>query len=156
MAEEVTGLWYLSRDGEVYDVGPYASRDEAILDGLGMWRQVTAPDAPAVPLTDLYQYDLFAGLEDDPTFYVGRRVDHVPTIDADMVVEGLQSDAYEECGECSEGWLDGVSARERDRLRRALQTALDRWLRHVGEEPTFFTVTDTSEVDPRDYEIAWA
>ena len=152
--ERTTDQWYLSRDGEVFDVGPYGSQDDALAAGLEMYRDLSQPIAL---LSDLY-YD--GWLRDDtgfdPSFHVGRRINHVPTIDADMVIEWLQSNAYEECGECSEGWLDDVPAEELDRLQRALQTALDRWLRHVGEKPTFFTVTDTSEVDPRDYEIAWA
>lgn len=151
MAEEVTGLWYLSRDGECFDVGPYGSRDEAINAGVKMYRDVARPQGAI--WNDLFSLSRAA---DEPTFYVGRRVDYVPTIDADMVIEWLQSDAYEEGGECSDGWLDDVTSEERDKLQRALQTALDRWIKYTKNEPDFFMVPNVSEVDPRDHRPAEA
>lgn len=77
---------------------------------------------------------LYAEDEGQEFVYIGEVTNHVPTIDAERVIDNLTEQAYYECGECSEGWLDGAKTEE---LEEKLNEVLQEWLKETNQEPTF-------------------
>lgn len=71
---------------------------------------------------------VFIGVLDKP---------YKPVIDAESVIDRLIEDAYEECGESSDGWLDGVSKEQIQELESALNGSLLKWLKGMNCMPHF-------------------
>ena len=77
---------------------------------------------------------LYVEAEDQEFVYIGEVTNHVPTIDAERIIDNLIDQAYDECGESSDGWLDGVKTEE---LEEKLNEVLQEWLKKTNQEPTF-------------------
>lgn len=69
--------------------------------------------------------------------YIATSSDFVPRIDADYFIEMIEEQAYEECGECSESWFDGVEKPLIDDLSEKLNNTFSAWLTNNGLQPTF-------------------
>ena len=142
MMAEANGEWHLSRDGEAYGADAYASRDEAVADAIAMWDSVVSGRAKA---TELFcEEDARLGRS---RFHVGRRMEWRHEVDEDSVIYEAQEDACDYAGEYAEGWLDDLSAADREKLRARLQEAFDGWLAETGREPSFFMVEFSEELD---------
>ena len=141
--------WYLSSDGEYYNSDVYGSRDEAINAGWDLFHKV---DTGEDEFNDLYPN----GKDDwsfiDPTFYVGKRMDWWPSVDEDDMLDCVIEQADDYAGEFAEGWLD-VPKEQRELLRGMLQKTFDEWIKETRNEPTFFMIEQSAEIDPRDFEI---
>lgn len=86
--------------------------------------------------------------EYDGEFYIGKAVPYIPRIDADNVIEQLQSDAFYTVGEGSEGWLPfKYDSPEVEDLQTRLQSALDAWLEIVGDKPSFYAVREVELIE---------
>ena len=141
------GEWYLSSDGEYYNAGCYPDRDSAMNAGIEMYWRVARGEEK---WNDLYPDgpdSLFP-----PTFWVGRKQEWWPCVDEDYMLDCVIEQADDYAGEFAEGWMD-VSKEDREKLRGMLQEAFDKWIRETGNEPTFFMIECSEEIDPRDYEI---
>lgn len=121
--------WYASRDGEIYDCGPYASQEEAIAN------------APA-------EFELGA----DGFFSVGRGVPVTVNegIDVWGFLEGFVERLSEEHGEWAEPWVDAVREVERKpgaqaELEAALVAVMTEWLTRHDAMPVFFGIKDATE-----------
>lgn len=66
---------------------------------------------------------------------------------AENVLEQMQEQAYDEVGECSEGWLSDVTKEAHQELEDQLNAVVDAWLTKHGHTPHFFSVNDI-EVHP--------
>jgi hypothetical protein len=120
MAEKYA--WSRQSDDEIWQGGPCETVkecvEEAIADG----------------------YDL------SDTFAVGLIEPYSIDIDfADLIIERLQEDAYDEVGEVTEGWLDYVKRDDLTRLDDSLKQVINNWLKDVAEEPTFYTIAPCYE-----------
>jgi hypothetical protein len=114
--------WSRQSDDEIWQGGPCKTVkecvEEAIADG----------------------YDL------SDTFAVGLIEPYSIDIDfADLIIERLQEDAYDEVGEVTEGWLDYVKRDDLTRLDDSLKQVINNWLKDVAEEPTFYTIAPCYE-----------
>lgn len=74
--------------------------------------------------------------------FIGEVENHIPVIDPDITIEILQEDAYQECGECSEGWLDNITKEQNDKLEEKLNDALQEWLKETNNIPYFGNCTE--------------
>lgn len=141
--------WYLSPDGEHFNVGEYDSRDEAVFEGVKMLRAV---DTGQVAFNDLYPDGKAGWTALDPSFYVGKRMDWWPYVDEDYLLDCVIEQADNYAGEFAEGWLD-VPEEQRELLRGMLQKTFDKWIEETGNQPTFFMIGQSEIIDPRDFEI---
>jgi hypothetical protein len=66
--------------------------------------------------------------------YVGVVENYVPAIDGEYIVDYLREQAYSECGECCDGWLDEV---DEESLETKLNEALQEWLEETKQQPAF-------------------
>ena len=150
--------WVLSADGETFCPTAYASREEAIAEGVRMAEEVVGPDVEQISEsldTENVFYDLVSNGDGGPfsmppSFFVGIAVEFAPEVDEDDVLDRIASDAYDFGDEWAQDWiddLDGISQAERERLRGMLQDALDRWLDETKNRPGFFMVERVEHVD---------
>ena len=113
--------WFSTIDEEVYNSGPYVSKEEAI---------------EKTPL----ELELVTGSE----FFVGQCKIHVPIIDAGVIIEELMDYAHGDVGEVADDWgldddLDAVKY-----LGDQLNLVLATWLVKNKLVPTFGSMYNTS------------
>lgn len=145
---EATDRWCVSGDGECFWGTEAVTREQAIDEGLYQFRRALAGH-------DTDCFDPSEMPEEGASFYIGKRVDFVPTVDEITVVEQLQMDAYEECGEYGETFLDDLFPLDRALLKQKLQAALDEWLKETSLQPNFFTVKDVEMIKVADHRKRW-
>ena len=86
------------------------------------------------------------GLDDgkvdpDTKIYIGELVcDYVPRIDTDKLLEDLNYDAYDKCGECAEDYLEDVIREDFLELDEKLNKVFAEWLEKHGYLPDFASV----------------
>ncbi len=143
-----TDRWCVSGDGEYFWETEAVTREQAINEGLYEFRRALAGH-------DTGCFDPADMPKEGASFYIGKRVDFIPTIDEITVIEQLQMDAYEECGEYGETFLDGLCPLDRALLKQKLQAALDEWLKETSLQPNFFTVKDVELIKVADHRKRW-
>lgn len=149
--ENVTDKWDITNDSEIFLGYELNSRDDAIQQGVYQYQCATHGGHN----TDLFHW-VKTGDDDwvdwelsGHKFYIGRKVDFVPHVDAMCVLECIAQDAYDMAGEISEGYLDWSYFKEGelDDLQQSLQKAFDDWVKRTDNEPRFYVVTDVEEID---------
>ena len=99
---------------------------------------------------------------DDPDLHVGtvrsvfegepvkrKAGDYFLRWDSGLILEVLTDNAYEECGDFSEGWLDTVSPEQQAELTALVKKEINAWADKYNLHPTFYTVTNTREIKLR-------
>lgn len=83
--------------------------------------------------------------------------DYFQRWDSGPILEILTDNAYEECGDFSEGWLDTVSPEQQTELTALIKNDINAWADKYNLHPTFYTVTNTREIKLRllDEHGAW-
>lgn len=71
------------------------------------------------------------------TVFIGESYDYVPKIDGALLLENIKDDAWEECGECSDGWLDSIKKHEIESLNKKLEKVFVEWLEESKNKPGF-------------------
>ena len=84
-------------------------------------------------------------LKDEKTVYIGRVCRFQPYIDADKVIEELQSYADYEADQASFDYLQDVTDEDLSKLENMLTETFNKWAKETGNEPNFFTVEDVVE-----------
>jgi hypothetical protein len=108
---------------------------------------------------ELWQHDIFDSKEDciadakenysckaGETIAIGKPKAFVPSVDAESVLEALEEQAYEECGDASDGWLD-YPRQAIDNLSDRLTKCVNDWLKETKQEPSFYTITDIETIE---------
>ena len=124
----------------------FDTREEAVQDGIEQYKE--ALDGNSTKLFDLDYPDAPSG-----RFQIGYVKPYTPIIDVENIIERLQQQASDECGEYGWdflNWTEITRPIEED-LRENLQRELDAWLKRYHLEPTFFTVENVENIDARDY-----
>lgn len=81
------------------------------------------------------------GCEDVYKVYIGEVVhDYYPRIDTDHLLEELNYDAYDKCGEWAEDYLEDVTKEDFIELDDKLNAVFYEWLKTKGYEPGFFSI----------------
>lgn len=108
---------------------------------------------------ELWQHDIFNSIDEciidakenylikvEDTIAIGTVKPYVVSIDAETYLENLEEDAYEECGDAAEDWIDYESSNQ---LSERLTECVNQWLKETGNEPSFYKIVDvkTIEVD---------
>lgn len=76
---------------------------------------------------------------------IGTIVPYVVSADIDCMLEQLEQDAYEECGDAAESWY--ISNRkghekEYDELQEKVTQLVNEYLEKIGEKPSFYKIND--------------
>lgn len=86
------------------------------------------------------------GYSDTDEFAVGFINEYKADIDfAWRIIEDLQEDAFEECGDAADSWLDDVTHKQRDLLNKAVTQVVKDWLKEIKQEPYFYSITPCDE-----------
>lgn len=102
---------------------------------------------PEESIEDCIEDAKLRDVKDFKSVFIGELEEHAPYIDTEMVIENLQELAYEECGECSEGYLENVTEEQEENLREKLNDALQEWLKETNNYPSFGIIINTKEYD---------
>ena len=86
-----------------------------------------------------------SGYKKGDTIAIGEVVEFIPRVSGYSVLDGLETDAYEECGEVSEGWID-YSKEEVEKLSDKLTSVIQEWLKETNQEPTFYSIQNIKVV----------
>lgn len=120
----------------------FDSREEAIADGIRQYNDALNGDS-----TYLFDDDY----PDPPSgvFYIGEAVPYYPDISVWPIIENVQEDAYWNCGEVAECFLDFESLSDDIvyDLKENLQREFDSWLKRHHLYPSFFTVENVEKID---------
>lgn len=81
------------------------------------------------------------------TFLVGIYSNYEPGTLAYRIIEQIQEDSYDTCGESAEDFLDDVSKEQEDELQDLLDSVLLRWILKYDLTPNFWEVEKYTEVD---------
>lgn len=103
--------------------------------------------------TELFDNDY--NYPDPPTslFEVGERLDFVPHVDVDMILDDVVEQASWQCGEAGDDWLrwGDVTKKQQAELQENMQKVFDEWLKKYNNEPTFYNIIHIEEIDAKDY-----
>ena len=69
--------------------------------------------------------------------FIGEVEPYKPIVYADYLIDSIREQAYEECGECCEGWLDGLNKEQEEILEERLNKVLIDWLEETNNSPSF-------------------
>lgn len=83
------------------------------------------------------------------TIFIGKIYEYVPYPDVDIMLERMENDAYEECGDVTDWWE--ISNRKYnpeafDELCEKVNTAVDEYLKKIGMMPNFYKIKDVHKV----------
>lgn len=130
------GLWTYAHVGEeLWNNNDYDTQEEAIEAGIE-WYKEWYKDEYGEELPDY----------EPIVFEVGQLSVHVPYVCADWLIDQLQEDAYENCGESGEGFLYYITKREVGMLEERLNEALNQWLEDIREEPNFYSIENIKTI----------
>jgi hypothetical protein len=115
--------WNTSMDAEWWDYGIFESIEECI------------EDSKNYEVTD--------------SIFVGEVEPYEINVDADRVLEDLEQDASDECGEAAEGWCPSydIERTEIDHLSAKLTNIVRAWLKQQNYLPHFYNIINIREVD---------
>lgn len=107
---------------------------------------------------ELWQHDTFDSIEDciadakenygigaDDTIAVGIVEPYVVSVDAETILENLEENAYEECGDAAESWID-YKKELIDQLSNRLTECVNQWLKETGNEPHFYKIVGVKTI----------
>jgi hypothetical protein len=114
--------WSYNENDELWQHDDFDTKEECILDAKENY-QMKAGDSIAI----------------------GVSVPFAPSIDGERILEQLEEDAYEECGETSEGWID-YKKDNIERLSNTLTKCINDWLKDTKQEPTFYQIANIETV----------
>lgn len=93
----------------------------------------------------IVNYDLRPG----DVIYVGETYPWNPTPDVANMLEDMEIDAYEECGECAENWDITPTKKNMEayiELCDRINLALNEYLKKIGEVPKFFKIENIHQI----------
>lgn len=114
---------------------------------------------------ELWQHDTFETVEDcvedylenyagespQDVIFVGECERYTFSVDGSGVIENLEVQAYDECGECAESWepSSGVNLKDWNELDEQLTKVVTDWLEKRNDMPGFYKVVNIMEVPVR-------
>ena len=81
-----------------------------------------------------------ACMEPGETIYIGEVIEFHPHIDADHVLEQLECEAEDVCGESADEWLSFVPKEEKEKLEVYLNEAFQKWMTETNNHPHFYSI----------------
>lgn len=114
--------WNYSKNDELWQHDQFETEEECTLDAK-------------------LNYDMKSGDE----IAIGTVYPYVVCADVESLLERLEEDAYEECGEAAEDW--DISSRkhydkEMDKLQEEVTECINKYLLSIKEVPSFYKIDD--------------
>jgi len=112
--------WSYSENDEIWQHDNFETEEECVLDAKENYRMKSGE---SIAIGTVYPYTV--------------------SIDVETMLERIEEDAYEECGEAAESWV--ISSRkhfgkEMDDLQEKVTELVDAYLDKISEKPTFSKV----------------
>ena len=93
--------------------------------------------------------DIVGESEDENIIEVGVWVGEIkePTfkVDAQNILEYIEEDFYEQCGEYADGWLTIIKQPDIDLLSSRLNVLIEAWMIETNNQPSFYTVENAKK-----------
>lgn len=121
-----------SYDGEYYNDEDHSTREEALEYAKEHWREYN------------HEADLIDGYLD---IYIGEAKYYKDELFVDGIIEQQQQDAYSECGEYAETYLDKITKEEKDILKERLNKVWNEFKKEFNHEADFYTVTNEKKYE---------
>lgn len=137
-------VWCISGDGERFYETECVKFQDAITEGLRQYRK-------ALRGQDTDCFAPGACPVEEAVFYIGTKAEFVPVVDADSVIDQLQCEADDYCGEFADDYLSYLTDDQRAVLQTLLQQAFDCWQLAFHLEPSFFLVEGSTKVRVEDH-----
>lgn len=83
------------------------------------------------------------GLESGDLFYIGEKVDCIPTVSGNKIVEMLYEDADNQCGEWADDYLDDIKDSQITDLENVLNRTILKFLESNKLMPNFYSVKNS-------------
>lgn len=125
---DIGGRSYIWRSG-VYD-----SREEAIKAALEE------------------KYHPYGGYNAEEKIYIAKTYPYIPRVDGDYVCEYDAEQAFDECGEVAEDYLDNISTEAKSELSDELTKVYIKWLKKHNGMPTFWQLGEAELIDEKEIE----
>lgn len=129
------GKWFIDfKDSEVWDTSEeFNTPEEAIKYG----KDVLIDDKKQPEESQEY-----FGRE---SFKIGQLRWFKPVICIETLIENLQDNAYDTCGEVSDGYLD-IKDEDINKLSEMINETLDEWANKTGNHATFGTIENVKTI----------
>lgn len=119
--------WSNNKNDDLWNYGEFNTAEECIKEAVNS-----------------YEYNV------GDTIAVGEAISFEPFVSIESMLEKLEDDAYEECGEAAENWHISRQKKETkeawDQLQEDVNKAVMEYLNKIGEKPTFYRVDDIREI----------
>lgn len=79
--------------------------------------------------------------------YIGKPKPVTISFNVDSILEDIAENAFEQCGEYSEGYLDNVKIEDGNILEERLHKEILKWMDEFNYKPHFWRVKDVEEVE---------
>lgn len=118
--------WEFTKDKEIWDRGYFESVEKCVEDYLKN----------------------YAGDWPQDTIFVAECERYIFSVDGSAVIKNLEEQAYDECGECSEGWEPSLFKKDEDwrELDEQLTKVVTDWLKKHNDMPNFSSIVRVKEV----------
>jgi hypothetical protein len=124
MEKEIGYTWETDANAEIWTHGEFETVEECIKDAKENYHMEPGRKI-AVGITEFYEI----------------------SVDADRVLEDMEADAYDECGESAEGWNLQYPGQEAvQELSKKLTEITKEWLEKHNNIPHFYKVEGIKEV----------
>ena len=134
-------------DSDAWEASEYFdTKEEAIEAGKKALREFIADPENEYDQSDVlgHVYEEYEGIH--TIFAVGQLNSPSLRIYADTVIESLQEQSGERCGEVSETFLDDVTKEQEKDLEEKLNAVLNEWLTKYNHQPTFYYLDNIEKV----------
>lgn len=134
-------------DEEIWDASEFFdTKEDAIEAGKKALREFIADPKNEYDQSDVLGH-VYEEWEDIPsTFAIGQLRRPSLRIYADSLIENLQEQSDERCGESSETFLDDVTKEQEKDLEEKLNATLNEWLTKYNHQPTFYYLDNIEKV----------
>ena len=124
----------------------FDTKEDAIEAGKKALREYIADPENEYDQSDVlgHVYEEYEGIH--TIFAVGQLRSPSLRIYADSVIENLQEQSDEYCGEVSETYLDDVTKEQEKDLEEKLNATLNEWLTKYNHQPTFYYLDNIEKV----------
>ena len=134
-------------DEEIWGASEFFdTKEEAIEAGNKALREFIADPENEYDQSDVLGH-VYEEWEDIPSaFAIGQLRRPSLRIYADSLIENLQEQSDERCGEASETFLDDVTKEQEKDLEEKLNAVLNEWLTKYHHQPTFYYLDNIEKV----------
>lgn len=105
----------------------------------------TKEEAIAEARAEIDLLEKLDGIPHGDIFRIGQVELYNPMINVDFISQ-LEEQAYDECGEVAEGWLEGVEEKQKQALDDQIQEVIAKWLEDIGKTPGFGSIVNIERI----------